>query len=93
MPDETCPSCGVGQLKPTKTVYVQIYAGTLVSVPNVPAWVCDVCRLTLFDSPAIERIEFLIGESGPPPNQHVAAPPSDPAPVEDADEARAGAEI
>lgn len=92
MPIDTCPSCGVGHLSLTQTVYVQVYDGTLVSAPNVPAWVCDVCGLTLFDSAALQNIEFMIGESGPPPNRHLARPADRSAgPLDDADEPRSSA--
>ncbi|WP_119067613.1 YgiT-type zinc finger protein [Aggregatilinea lenta] len=93
MPIDTCPSCGVGLLKSAQTVYVQVYNGTLVSAPNVPAWICDVCGLTLFDSTALQNIEFMIGESGPPPNRHLPAPSAERSagPLDDADNARSRA--
>ncbi|HML24499.1 MAG TPA: YgiT-type zinc finger protein [Aggregatilinea sp.] len=93
MPIDTCPSCGVGQLKPAQTVYVQVVDGTLVSAPNVPAWICDVCGLTLFDSATVQNIEFMIGESGPPPNRHLSTPPAErgPGPLDEPDDSRPSA--
>lgn len=70
----TCPNCQVGRLKPIRTTYAHIYDDTLIQVPNIPAWKCDVCGEIIYDPDAIRRIEVLIGEAGPPPNQHIATP-------------------
>jgi len=63
-----CPACGVGKLTQTQRTYIHIYGGTLVHVPGVLAWRCDVCHLVIFDEIALGRIELLVGQSGPPPN-------------------------
>ncbi|NLX08561.1 MAG: YgiT-type zinc finger protein [Chloroflexi bacterium] len=70
----TCPSCQVGLLRPTRQVYVHLYNGTLVHAPNVPAWRCDVCGASFYDSKTLNRIELLIGDAGPPPNHHLPTP-------------------
>jgi len=51
-------------------VYVRHFGDTLVSVPNTPAWECDVCHEREFDPAGIQRIEMLVGQAGPPPNHH-----------------------
>jgi YgiT-type zinc finger domain-containing protein len=51
-------------------VYLRQYGGTLICVPNTPAWVCDTCRSSQFDPESIRRIEMLVGQAGPPPNRH-----------------------
>lgn len=61
-------------------VYVHVYDSTLVHIPNVPAWKCDVCGMSLFDDEAIRRIEVLIGEAGPPPNHYTAPREESPSP-------------
>jgi YgiT-type zinc finger domain-containing protein len=92
---DTCPNCQIGQLKPVRTTYVQVYNYTLVQVPNVTAWKCDVCALSFFDPSLIRRLELLIGDAGPPPNHHTPTAPDiaphirPPAPGDDPpDEAR-----
>ena len=65
-----CPNCHMGHLDLRLTTYVQQYGGTLISVPNTPAWVCDVCHERQFDDASIQRIEALIGQAGPPPNRY-----------------------
>jgi YgiT-type zinc finger domain-containing protein len=83
---EKCPVCLSGSLKPTRSVFVRVYEDTLIHVPNVPAWKCDICGLIYFDSSTIRRTEVLIGEAGPPPNRYHPAPPmpaADDKPAED----------
>jgi YgiT-type zinc finger domain-containing protein len=65
-----CPVCQVGKLKLTRAVFVRVYNGTLVHVPNVETWKCDVCGHSFYDPVLIRQVEVLIGESGPPPNRH-----------------------
>ena len=70
----TCPACQVGHLKAIKTTYARVYDDTLIQVPNIAAWKCDICGETLYDPETIRRLEVLIGEAGPPPNRHVSPP-------------------
>lgn len=65
-----CPTCHMGHLDLRLTTYVQQYGETLISVPNTPAWVCDVCHDRQFDTASIQRIELLVGQAGPPPNRY-----------------------
>ncbi len=80
MPDSDttiCPLCQVGRRHLRLVTYSQVYNGTLVSVPNTPAWECDTCRATTIDDHAILRIEALVGQAGPPPNRHRKRPAVD----------------
>jgi YgiT-type zinc finger domain-containing protein len=65
-----CPNCHMGHMDLRLTTYVQQYGGTLISVPNTPAWICDVCHARQFDDASIRWIEAMIGQAGPPPNRH-----------------------
>jgi YgiT-type zinc finger domain-containing protein len=65
-----CPNCHMGHMDLRLTTYVQQYGNTLISVPNTPAWICDVCHARQFDDASIQRIEALIGQAGPPPNRY-----------------------
>jgi YgiT-type zinc finger domain-containing protein len=71
---DTCPSCQVGRLRPIRTTYAHIYDDTLIQMPNIAAWKCDVCGETFYDPDAVRRIEVLVGEAGPPPNRHIPTP-------------------
>ncbi len=65
---ESCPFCSVGRLKEEHRTYMQVYGGTLVHIPDVPARRCDVCGHVFYDEQVLRRCEILIGDSGPPPN-------------------------
>ena len=66
----SCPVCHLGRMHQHFRVYVRQYGETLISVPHTSAWECDVCHHQQFDPAAIQRIETLIGQAGPPPNRH-----------------------
>jgi YgiT-type zinc finger domain-containing protein len=70
-----CPACSMGQLKATGTPYMQVTNGTLIQVPTITAWKCDICGESFFDERAVRRLDTLIGEAGPPPNRHRSTPP------------------
>ena len=71
-----CPVCHLGHLDLRLTVYVRMFGETLIHVPNMPAWECDVCHHRQFDPASIQRIEMLVGQAGPPPNRY--RPPAPP---------------
>jgi YgiT-type zinc finger domain-containing protein len=68
--DLVCPACHLGRMHLRMTVYSRQFGETIISVPNTPAWECDVCHEREFDPQAVQRIEMLVGQAGPPPNQH-----------------------
>jgi YgiT-type zinc finger domain-containing protein len=69
-------------LLPTRRTYVTQYGETLVHSADFPALKCDTCRLVIFDEDALNRLDLLVGEAGPPPNvpagqaRHAADPPA-----------------
>lgn len=69
-----CPACQVGRLHLRLVTYSHVYGETLVSVPNTPAWECDVCHTLQYDTHSVQRIEALIDQAGPPPNRHHSRP-------------------
>jgi YgiT-type zinc finger domain-containing protein len=58
---KTCPNCHTGTLRPRTVNYANWHAGQYVVVPNLPAWLCDVCALCQIDSDALQRLLPLIG--------------------------------
>lgn len=61
-----CPRCQIGYLQPGLTTYSGIYHGTLLSVPNVPTWTCDICQYQEYDDVAMLHLEALVGDFTPP---------------------------
>ncbi len=67
MTDEiACPRCQIGNLQPVSATYTCVHRGMLLSVPNMPAWKCDICQYQEFDYDGLARVEALAGRFGPP---------------------------
>ncbi len=85
--DDRCDTCQIGILRPTRATYTRLINGTLIQAPNAPARRCDVCGEVVFALEVEQRIELLVGEGGPPPNEHAeegARRPDSPASADDA---------
>jgi len=63
---DSCPRCQIGYLQPEKATYAYVHNGMLLSVPNMPAWKCDICQYQEFDYDAITQVEALVGHFGLP---------------------------
>lgn len=51
-----CPRCTVGRCVPQSQTYVEIYQGQLLSVPEMPVYICDVCHYSEFEIDAVESL-------------------------------------
>lgn len=62
LPDnpEACPRCSIGRIRSVKTVFSREVAGHLLSVPNFPAWECDVCHAFMFDPKALLELHQVL---------------------------------
>jgi YgiT-type zinc finger domain-containing protein len=56
-----CEVCHIGTMHPMQAAYTTWWHGHLVVVPDVQAWLCDVCGEFEHEHETIARIEFLIG--------------------------------
>ena len=62
-PSYPCPECQVGALRPRAVSFFSLYGGQPVTVPDFPAWVCDVCGRREYDSAALAELQAML-ESG-----------------------------
>ncbi len=61
--DYPCPRCTVGRCWPQLTTFAEVYHGQLLSIPNVSAFVCDVCHFAEFEQETLEALwEEFYGE-------------------------------
>jgi YgiT-type zinc finger domain-containing protein len=70
-----CPQCMVGALTPARVFYCRWSDGHFITVPDFPAWVCDVCGAREYDAQAVLELQTLIEMSRPvmsPPPHHPA---------------------
>ena len=55
-----CPECQTGVLHLRYLTYFTWLSDELVTVPNFPAWVCDVCGRREYDPRAIKWLNTLL---------------------------------
>ena len=59
-----CPRCTVGRCTPRTTTFAEIYHGQLMTIPNVRAYVCDVCHFAEYEQETLEALwQELYGEA------------------------------
>jgi YgiT-type zinc finger domain-containing protein len=66
---EPCPECQVGTLQPQAVPYFAYLDGRLITVPDFPAWVCDVCRHCEYDDAALEDLQSVLGPKATLPEE------------------------
>jgi YgiT-type zinc finger domain-containing protein len=77
----TCPECQAGLMRLTHITYFTWLAGELVTVPDFPAWVCDVCGRREYDPQAVTWLNILLNSgAGHParPTRRNTLPPDRP---------------
>jgi YgiT-type zinc finger domain-containing protein len=55
-----CPECRSGVMHLRYITYFTWLSGQLVTVPNFPAWTCDVCGRREYDSRAISWLNTML---------------------------------
>ncbi|UCF28595.1 MAG: YgiT-type zinc finger protein [Chloroflexota bacterium] len=55
-----CPECAAGVMHMEAITYFTWLNKELVTVPNFPAWVCDMCGRREFDSRAVTWLNTLL---------------------------------
>ncbi len=73
-----CPECHTGVLRLQYLTYFTWLNNELVTVPNFPSWVCDVCGRREYDARAVSWLNTLLSPNagrGPTPRRR-SRPPS-----------------
>lgn len=60
-PKLVCPQCQMGTLHPQRIVFAHWFEGQFITIPNFPAWACDICGLCEYDPVALEQLELILG--------------------------------
>ena len=60
-----CHHCRIGTLRQKTITYANWHAELFVTVPNTPAWQCDVCAYCEVDAAALWRLLVLLGPVTP----------------------------
>ncbi len=72
-----CNECQAGHVTRRYITYFTWLGDQLVSVPNFPAWVCDICGRREYDHQAILWLNMLLNpEAGKPARKQVRKAPT-----------------
>ena len=55
-----CPECQAGVLKIAHVTYFAQVSGEMITAPDFPAWVCDICGFQEYDSLALTWLYVLL---------------------------------
>ena len=75
-----CPRCMVGRCHLETTTYVQLYQDQLLSVPDMPVYICDVCHYEEFAIDAVEELQEAFELDEPFDTIYTQSHPSDVSP-------------
>ena len=59
-----CPECHLGTLQPASAFYCAWLQNEFISVPDFPAWICDVCGRREYDEEAVQELQTLLHLEG-----------------------------
>lgn len=70
----TCPECRVGALREASAFYCAWADDRFITIPDFPAWTCDVCGRREYDQAALQDLKALLNlEHGPRRSQPEAS--------------------
>lgn len=55
-----CSACRIGEMRPTKVTYFSFARDRMITIPDFPAWKCDICRKCEFDIDALDQLALLL---------------------------------
>jgi YgiT-type zinc finger domain-containing protein len=55
-----CSECQAGHMHRTYVTYYTWIGNELITVPDFPAWVCDICGRCDYDENALARLSLLL---------------------------------
>ena len=60
----TCKRCSTGVMRLSYITHFTWLNEELITVPNFPAWVCDICGRQRFDPRAVAWLNLLLNPAG-----------------------------
>lgn len=73
-----CPECQAGVMRMTYLTYFTWLSEELITVPNFPAWVCDLCGRREYDPRALTWLNTLLNPHAGRKSARKAPRPSQP---------------
>ncbi len=59
-PRYACPECHGGNVSIQHVVYYTWVSGELITVPDFPAWICDMCGMREYDRRALSWLNIIL---------------------------------
>lgn len=69
-----CNECQAGMMQVNYITYFTWLGEELITVPNFPAWICDVCGRREYDERAISWLTMLLSPNAGRPTSKVRRP-------------------
>ncbi len=63
-----CTECNAGQMRPRMLTYYTWIGDDLISVPDFPAWICDMCGRREYDASALNQLVLLLNPNAGKPS-------------------------
>jgi len=73
-----CPECHAGHVSMQRVVYYTWVSGELITVPDFPAWVCDLCGMREYDQRALSWLNIILSPEAGRKSQPQPARPRQP---------------
>lgn len=55
-----CSECSIGMMHKARVTYFTWLADEMITVPDFPAWICDVCGKREYDVEALNNLALLL---------------------------------
>jgi len=59
----SCPECQVGKYNLKLVTYYTYLGSELITVPDFPCWVCDVCKRQDYDQKALSQVYMMLSSN------------------------------
>ena len=69
-----CTECQAGQMRRVFVTYFTWLGDELITVPDFPAWRCDVCGRREYDLHALNQLSLLLNPNAGKPNRKLRRP-------------------
>ncbi|MCJ7694065.1 MAG: YgiT-type zinc finger protein, partial [Anaerolineaceae bacterium] len=74
---QPCMNCQAGQKCLRLVTFITWLGDEMITVPDFPAWVCDMCGHRNYDSRALAQLSLVLNpDAGQPINRKYSPPPS-----------------
>ncbi|MEA3327442.1 MAG: YgiT-type zinc finger protein [Chloroflexota bacterium] len=69
-PTQPCLRCQGGRKRLSSATFMTWLGNDLITVPNFPTWICDLCGDRTYDAQALAQLSILLNPEAGTPVQH-----------------------